>query len=127
MQSTADDLTEPPLRGVYFGRHVRSLRRVRGLTQERLADRCHLSADTIRRIEQESFSPSLDTLLKLSQGLGLSLSTLFDSFELGVRNEARELLDMLSLRTRTPRELDRALRVLRALFDEPLPLEDEDA
>lgn len=99
-----------------FGHHVRSLRRARGMTQEALADRCGLSADTIRRLEHGSFSPSLDTLRKLCVGLDLMMSTLFESFELGARNEARELLDLLS--TRTPRELALATRVLRVLFDE---------
>lgn len=99
-----------------FGHHVRSLRRVRGMTQEALAERCGLSADTIRRLEHGSFSPSLDTLRKLGHGLDLMLSTLFESFELGARNEARELLDLLS--TRSGRELDLATRVLRTLFDE---------
>lgn len=102
--------------GRSFGRHVRSLRRARGMTQEVLAERCGLSADTIRRLEHGSFSPSLDTLRKLCGGLDLMLSTLFESYELGSRNEARELIDLLA--TRGPRELVLATRVLRALFDE---------
>jgi transcriptional regulator with XRE-family HTH domain len=102
--------------GRSFGRHVRSLRRARGMTQEVLAERCGLSADTIRRLEHGSFSPSLDTLRKLCAGLDLMLSTLFESYELGSRNEARELIDLLA--TRGPRELMLATRVLRALFDE---------
>jgi hypothetical protein len=44
------------------------------------------------------------------------LSTLFESYELGQRNEARELIDLLA--TRGPRELVLATRVLRALFHE---------
>jgi transcriptional regulator with XRE-family HTH domain len=102
--------------GRSFGRHVRSLRRARGMTQEVLAERCGLSADTIRRLEHGSFSPSLDTLRKLCGGLDLMLSTLFESYELGARNEARELIDLLA--TRGPRELVLATRVLRALFNE---------
>jgi transcriptional regulator with XRE-family HTH domain len=102
--------------GRNFGRHVRSLRRARGMTQEVLAERSGLSADTIRRLEHGSFSPSLETLRKLCMGLDLMLSTLFESFELGARNESRELADLLA--TRTPRELAMATRVLRMLFDE---------
>ncbi len=102
--------------GRNFGRHVRSLRRARGMTQEVLAERSGLSADTIRRLEHGSFSPSLETLRKLCAGLDLMLSTLFESFEIGVRNESRELVDLLA--TRSPRELVLATRVLRALFDE---------
>jgi transcriptional regulator with XRE-family HTH domain len=102
--------------GTPFGRHVRSLRRARGLTQEVLAKRSGLSADTIRRLEHGDFSPSLETLRKLCIGLDLQLSTLFESYELGGRNECRELVDLIACRT--PRELALAIRVLRALFDE---------
>jgi transcriptional regulator with XRE-family HTH domain len=102
--------------GKRFGRHVRSLRRARGMTQEVLAGRSGLSADTIRRLEHGSFSPSLETLRKLCIGLDLQLSTLFESYELGARNECRELVDLIACRT--PRELVLASRVLRALFDE---------
>jgi transcriptional regulator with XRE-family HTH domain len=99
-----------------FGKHVKSLRRARGMTQEALAERSELSADTIRRLEHGAFSPSLMTLAKLCAGLGLMLSTLFESAELGARDERRELVDLLA--TRSPRELVLATRVLRALFDE---------
>jgi transcriptional regulator with XRE-family HTH domain len=104
------------LLGRSFGKHVRSLRRARGLTQEALAERSGLSPDTIRRLEHGSFSPSLETLNKLCAGLDILLSTLFESYELGVRSESRELIDLLA--TRTPRELVLATRVLRTLFAE---------
>jgi hypothetical protein len=55
-------------------------------------------------------------LRKLCIGLDLSLSTLFESYEVGAVNERRELADLLACRT--PRELVLATRVLRALFDE---------
>lgn len=86
------------------------------MTQEMLAHRSGLSADTIRRLEHGSFSPSLETLRKLCSGLDLLLSTLFESFEIGTRCERRELTDLLA--TRTARELVMAIRVLRSLFDE---------
>jgi hypothetical protein len=44
------------------------------------------------------------------------LSTLFESYELGSRNETRELIDLLA--ARGTRELVLATRVLRALFEE---------
>ncbi|WP_106092482.1 helix-turn-helix domain-containing protein [Enhygromyxa salina] len=82
--------------GRRFGRHVRSCRRARGLTQETLAERSRLSLDTVRRVEKGTFSPSLDTLRKLCMGLRLELSTLFESLELGEREAARELGDALA-------------------------------
>ena len=102
--------------GRVFGKHVRSLRRARGMTQEVLAERSGLSADTIRRLEHGSFSPSLETLRKLCAGLNLRLSSMFEAFELGTRDETRELIDLLLCRS--PREIVLATRVLRALFDE---------
>lgn len=99
-----------------FGKHVRSLRRARGITQDVLAQRSGVSADTIRRIEHGSFSASIDTLRKLCSGLGLQPSTLFESFELGRNDERRELLDLIS--SRSPRELTMLARVIRVLLDE---------
>ena len=78
-----------------FGRHVRQLRRARGQTQEALAEGTQLSADTIRRLEHGSFSPSLETLGKVCDGLDLDLSTLFGSFELRDRDIDREVADAL--------------------------------
>jgi len=100
-----------------FGRHVRSCRRARGLTQEELAEACDLSADTIRRLEQGSFSPSLDTLRKLCKGLKLRLSTLFESFELGERGARREFSDAIDFLTdEEQRVLFQFLASLRARF-----------
>ena len=78
-----------------FGRHVRSCRRVRGLTQEVLAAKSGVAADTVRRLEHGSFSPSLETLRKIATGLGLELSTMFEAFELREPNLAREIADQV--------------------------------
>lgn len=97
-----------------FGRHVRSLRRVRGVTQEALAERAGLSTDTIRRIEYGNFSPSLDTLTKVCRGLSIQPSTLFESFELGGEGmETKTLLDLIHSLTPPTREL--AIDLLRVL------------
>lgn len=102
--------------GKVVGRQVRSLRKARKWTQEDLSDRSGLSADTIRRLEHGSFSPSLETLNKLCSGLNMQLSSFFEAAELGAQNEGQEIRDLLL--TRSPRELTLAARVLRALFDE---------
>ena len=81
-----------------FGQHIRTLRKARMLTQEALGKRSGLSTDTIRRLEQGSFSPSLDTLTKLCGGLELLPSTLFETFEIGEIDKFspnRELRDLL--------------------------------
>ncbi len=98
-----------------FGRHVRSLRKARGLTQEQLAELSNLSADTIGRLEHGGFSPSLDTLRKLCAGFDLRLSTLFESFELNYHDPCRELIDLLS--TRRPAEIKLITAIVRTVLD----------
>ena len=98
-----------------FGRHVRQLRRARGQTQESLAEATGLSADTIRRLEHGSFSPSLETLGKVCDGLDLELSTLFGGFELRDRDIDREVADaLMGLSARLRDTLLKIARQLRA-------------
>jgi transcriptional regulator with XRE-family HTH domain len=70
-----------------FGAHVKRLREVRRLTQEELAVRSGLAADTIRRLEHQEFSPSLRTLRKVCMGLDLTVAAMFNSFELDAESE----------------------------------------
>jgi transcriptional regulator with XRE-family HTH domain len=95
-----------------FGQHVRSLRRSRGMTQEVLAEAAGIAADTVRRLEHGTFSPSLLTLRKLVSGLDIQLSTLFVSFELGERCLSREVLDLLE--QLSPLEQDALVQFVRA-------------
>ena len=101
-----------------FGRHMRSLRRARGLTQEGLAERSGISVDSVRRVEAESFSPTLRTLVKLACGLKLPLRFVFAGYELReeISSELAAVLELIS--SRTPGEVDMAMRLLRALFAE---------
>jgi transcriptional regulator with XRE-family HTH domain len=79
-----------------FGQHIRSLRKARDFTQQDLADRSDLAADTIRRLEGEEFSPSLRTLQCVVGALGIRMSTLFLGYELDDRAAAHELIDLLA-------------------------------
>jgi transcriptional regulator with XRE-family HTH domain len=106
--------------GRQFGAHVRTLRRARGLTQDALAERSRLSVDAIRRIERGGFSPTLDTVHKISVGLDVSLGTLFATFQCAYRDEVAELCDFLM--TRTAREVHLASRVIRSMLEEKPPL-----
>lgn len=102
---------------VSFGAHVKRLREVRRLTQEELAERSGLAADTIRRLEHQDFSPSLRTLRKVCKGLGLSVAAMFNSFELeGVPEEIARINGLLI--GRSSAELKLVERVLSTLFEE---------
>jgi transcriptional regulator with XRE-family HTH domain len=98
-----------------FGAHVKRLREVRRLTQEELAERSGLAADTIRRLEHQEFSPSLRTLRKVCKGLELSVAAMFNSFELGAESEELSRIQAMLL-GRTQAELVLVERVLSELF-----------
>lgn len=100
---------------VSFGAHVKRLREVRRLTQEELAERSELAADTIRRLEHQDFSPSLRTLRKLCKGLGISVSAIFNSFELEDPSEGLARITGLLL-GRSEAELKMVERILVELF-----------
>jgi transcriptional regulator with XRE-family HTH domain len=103
-------LSERELR---FAALLVSLRQARRLTQAELAERAELSVDTVGRLERGTFSPSLETMFKLADGLQTTLGTIFGAFEICQRDGAAELADLL--RRLAPEEIDVGLRVLAAL------------
>lgn len=61
-----------------LGIRVKDIRTQLGLSQEELAFRCGMHASHIGFLERGQRNPSLDTLERLSLGLGVSLTALFD-------------------------------------------------
>ena len=105
-----------PVKEKHLGRYVLNQRMRRGYTQEVFSVRSGLAADTIRRLEHGSFSPSLLTLRKVCSGLDIRLTTLFYALDLGVGEQpARELADLIS--SQPPRVQTAALVMLRELFE----------
>jgi transcriptional regulator with XRE-family HTH domain len=100
-----------------FGVHVKRLREVRRLSQEELAARSGLATDTVRRLEHQEFSPSLRTLRKVCEGLGISVAVMFSSFELS-EDEASAALPRIHalLLGRPQAELVLVEHVLSELF-----------
>lgn len=64
-----------------FGQVLRMAREVRGLSQESLADLSGLSRTFISEIERGNASPTLDVLIRISNGLGVKLSELIVDWE----------------------------------------------
>ncbi|HMI08987.1 MAG TPA: helix-turn-helix transcriptional regulator [Candidatus Saccharimonadales bacterium] len=60
-----------------FGKRIAAIRRAQKLTQEQLADRTSLAADTISAIEQGRRWARLTTLHTLAKGLGVKVDELF--------------------------------------------------
>lgn len=98
-----------------FSRTIASLRRVRGLSQAALAERSDLAWSTIARLEKGRFSPSLETLFHVADGLQVSLATIMCAYELLERDGAVELADLA--RRLDPADRDVALRILSVLVE----------
>jgi transcriptional regulator with XRE-family HTH domain len=60
-----------------FGKRIAAIRRTQKMTQEQLADRTGLAADTIGAIEQGRRWARLTTLHTLAKGLGVKVDELF--------------------------------------------------
>lgn len=61
------------------GQRIRALRESRGLSLRALAERCELSINAIARIERGENSPTVATLHQLASGLGVPITSFFES------------------------------------------------
>lgn len=61
---------------VAFGHVLRRLRLARGLSQEKLQDKAHVTQEFISALERGKNTPSLETIFKLASALELSASAL---------------------------------------------------
>ena len=59
-----------------FGDELRKAREAAGMTQERLAFDADLDRTYISRLEHDKKSPTLDTLFRICDALGVAASTL---------------------------------------------------
>jgi putative transcriptional regulator len=56
---------------------IRELRSQRAMTQQELADRVGVTRQTIIAMEQDKYSPSLETAFKVALALGVTLESCF--------------------------------------------------
>lgn len=59
------------------GERIRSLRRQKGLTQEKLAEVTKIEARSIVDIEAGKRNPTLKTLTKIARALGIKVKNIF--------------------------------------------------
>lgn len=72
---------EPPdLEKIAIDR-IKQLRKAKGMTQEKLAERADLTAEAVTRVERGVRMPTLKTLGKIAFGLGVSPAQLVDAQE----------------------------------------------
>lgn len=68
-------------RRLSFAATVRARRKSLGLSQEKLAEKAGCDRQSINRVENAAYSPSLDRIFKLADALERSLPDLFHDFD----------------------------------------------
>ncbi|MEX1018639.1 MAG: helix-turn-helix transcriptional regulator [Litorilinea sp.] len=63
---------------------IRVLRAEKGWSQAELADRVHVSRNSINAIENGRFDPSLPLAFRIADAFGLSVEEVFDKTDAGI-------------------------------------------
>jgi len=107
-----------------FGRRLRALRRLRGLTQEELGERSDVSGKLVGQIERGAGNPTLEVIAGLAEALSVEPAALLqfeeDRASGGVERAAgafaaREQVARY-LAKRPPAEVERAMKLIEAAF-----------
>jgi transcriptional regulator with XRE-family HTH domain len=108
MSATSSSPSPLPVRRAQrdIGGHVQAWRKLRGLTQNQLADRAGIDRKTLMRVERGDAGVSFENVLRVLHGLGVldSLPTAVDPYETDVGRLRAD--DQLPRRVR-PRDLRR--------------------
>lgn len=81
-----------------LGKRIRELRKAKNLTQEKLAELVGIGPANISYIETGRFSPSVETLTKLSEALGVYTYELymFEHLNKSIGDIKKELIEALN-------------------------------
>lgn len=101
----------------FLGTRLRTLRKQRGLSQERLGERSGLSGKFIGEVERGEKSISVDSLYHVAVALDIPMRELTDVRDRSTvpTEDAEKIFALLSGRRRAD-DLRRAYDVLRAMF-----------
>ncbi len=102
-----------------LGKRLRTLRKLRKWSQEELGERAELSGKFIGEVERGDKGITLDSLYSICQALGVPLREIVDitpEKEKASLPEVDEVLGLLRHHAK-PREIHRAVKVLRALLE----------
>lgn len=101
-----------------IGEKIRKIRKLQGLTQEELAEKCGLSYKYLGEIERGEKNTGVLNLFKISKGLSLSVGEIVN-IESGDDKEENHLkIEFLHLLSdKNTQELRKALNVLKAVFE----------
>lgn len=98
-----------------LGSRIQKIRKAKGLSQEELAERVGLSSKYISSIERGNENPTLDTFIKLSSAMDVSIAELFNYSEDTAQSDSRKFLIDVIKKSKNDR-IDVVAKVIKALF-----------
>ncbi len=98
-----------------LGRRIKELRKLRKLTQEKLAEQTEISYRFLSRLEVGHKSPSIETLTRLAEALDVELWELFDFGHVADVQELRKTMRKLTQEC-DKRTLKLVVKVMRAIL-----------
>ena len=63
---------------IRIGERIKKLRQNKGMSQQTLADECDIESPNLSRIENGNTNPTINSLWKISNALGVKLKDLVD-------------------------------------------------
>jgi transcriptional regulator with XRE-family HTH domain len=104
-------------RKVLLGERIKELRKLRGLSQEALAEKAGISSQYVSNIERGKENPTLDLLFQLADALKVGLADLCDYETVKKMDQRRLQSDLRDLmKTAEPERLGMAIKVLKAVL-----------
>ena len=99
---------------ILIGRRIKEIRKSKGLSQEKLAEKAETSPNYLSRMERGTENPTLDMFIKLSHALEVEMWEMFDFGHVKGHKELKESIQSLIKTTDEP-ALRLALKVIRAI------------
>jgi transcriptional regulator with XRE-family HTH domain len=97
-----------------IGQRIKELRKNRGLSQEKLAEKAETSPNYLSRMERGTENPTLDMLIKLSNALEVEMWEMFDFGHVKSHKELKESIRSI-IKSADESSLRLALKVIRAV------------
>lgn len=97
------------------GKRIRSLRKIRDLSQEELAEKADISSKYLGEIERGKSNLTIDILEKLSASLEVNVVDLFESQHESSRTILKQEINLL-IREANDTELKTIFRVLKSIL-----------
>jgi len=98
-----------------IGARVKDIRTRKKLTQEQLAEQIDINPKYLSSIERGLENPTLNTLIKMSESLGVGLNEFFNQIEIENPADRKKLIRSL-LNQATDEQLKLAYRILSVII-----------